>query len=243
MTWSIVARDTSGALGVIVASRFFAVGALCPHAHSGIGALSTQALVNPLYGPRGLAWLAQGIAPAEVVRSLILADAGREHRQVHLIDAEGKIAAHTGAECIDWCGHVIGEGFSVAGNMLSGPQVIERTAEVYDAARERPFGGQRRGGSRKRGGTPMRAARGTRPQDVVRGRSRRALRGRRRELHARRRPHVMHRRRIRLRQERYCAVDHGTHRHATGTRQRRDTLRGCRPHAAFASRDARAWRW
>ena len=95
MTWSIVAREASGALGVIVASRFFAVGALCPHAHSGIGALSTQALVNPLYGPRGLAWLAQGIAPAEVVRSLILADAGREHRQVHLIDAEGKIAEVT----------------------------------------------------------------------------------------------------------------------------------------------------
>src|SRR5437870_9690663 len=139
MTWSIVARDASGALGVIVASRFFAVGALCPHAHGGIGALSTQALVNPLYGPRGLAWLAQGIAPAEVVRSLILADAGREHRQVHLIDAEGKIGAHTGAECIDWCGHVTGEGFSVAGNMLFGSQVIEQTAEVYDAARERPF--------------------------------------------------------------------------------------------------------
>jgi len=139
MTWSIVARDASGALGVIVASRFFAVGALCPHARSGIGALSTQALVNPLYGPRGLEGLAQGIAPAEVVRSLIVADAGREHRQVHLIDAEGNIAAHTGVECIDWCGHVTGEGFSVAGNMLFGPQVIEQTAELYDAARELPF--------------------------------------------------------------------------------------------------------
>ena len=139
MTWSIVARDASGALGVIVASRFFAVGALCPHAHGGIGALSTQALVNPLYGPRGLEGLAQGIAPAEVVRSLIVADAGREHRQVHLIDAEGNIAAHTGVECIDWCGHVAGEGFSVAGNMLTGPQVIEDTAQRYDAARELPF--------------------------------------------------------------------------------------------------------
>jgi len=139
MTWSIVARDASGALGVIVASRFFAVGALCPHAHGGIGALSTQALVNPLYGARGLAGLAQGIAPAEVVRSLIVADAGREHRQVHLIDAEGNIAAHTGVECIDWCGHVAGEGFSVAGNMLTGPQVIEDTAQRYDAARELPF--------------------------------------------------------------------------------------------------------
>ena len=77
--------------------------------------------------------------PVDVVRSLISADAGREHRQVHLIDAEGSIAAHTGVECIDWCGHVTGEGFSVAGNMLAGPQVIEDTAQFYDAARELPF--------------------------------------------------------------------------------------------------------
>ena len=139
MTWSIVARDASGALGVIVASRFFAVGALCPHAHSGVGALSTQALVNPLYGPRGLARLAQGMAPADVVRSLTFPDAGREHRQLHMIDAEGNIAAHTGVECIDWCGHVTGDGFSIAGNMLAGPQVIEETAQFYDAGRELPF--------------------------------------------------------------------------------------------------------
>ena len=139
MTWSIVARDATGALGVIVASRFFAVGALCPHAHSGVGALCTQALVNPLYGPRGLALLAQGNRPADVVHVLTLADAGRDHRQLHMIDAEGNIAAHTGVECIDWCGQVIGEGFSVAGNMLAGPQVIEDTAQFYDAARELPF--------------------------------------------------------------------------------------------------------
>jgi uncharacterized Ntn-hydrolase superfamily protein len=139
MTWSIVARDGSGALGVIVASRFFAVGALCPHAHSGVGALSTQALVNPLYGPRGLALLAQGNAPTDVVRTLTFADAGREHRQLHVIDAEGNVAAHTGVECIEWCGHVTGDGFSVAGNMLAGPQVIEDTAQVYDAGRELPF--------------------------------------------------------------------------------------------------------
>jgi uncharacterized Ntn-hydrolase superfamily protein len=139
MTWSIVARDATGALGVIVASRFFAVGALCPFAHSGVGALCTQALVNPLYGARGLASLAQGNAPADVVRSLTFADAGREHRQLHLIDAEGNIAAHTGIECIDWCGQVTGDGFSVAGNMLAGPQVIEDTAQFYDAGRELPF--------------------------------------------------------------------------------------------------------
>ena len=139
MTWSIVARDTSGALGVIVASRFFAVGALCPHAHSGVGALSTQALVNPLYGARGLALLAKGDAPADVIRSLTFADAGREHRQLHLVDAEGNVAAHTGVECIEWCGHIAGDGFSVAGNMLAGPQVIEDTAQAFDAGRELPF--------------------------------------------------------------------------------------------------------
>lgn len=139
MTWSIVARDSSGALGVIVASRFFAVGALCPHAHSGVGALCTQALVNPLYGPRGLTLLAQGNAPADVVRTLTLADAGRDHRQLHLIDTEGNVAAHTGVECIDWCGQIAGDGFSVAGNMLTGPEVIEQTAQVYDAGRDLPF--------------------------------------------------------------------------------------------------------
>lgn len=139
MTWSIVARDASGALGVIVASRFFAVGALCPYALSGVGALSTQALVNPLYGLRALTRLAQGMAPADVIRSLTYPDAGRDHRQVHLIDAEGNVAVHTGVECIEWCGHVIGEGFCVAGNMLVGPQVIEDTAQFYDAGNELPF--------------------------------------------------------------------------------------------------------
>lgn len=139
MTWSIVARDASGALGVIVASRFFAVGALCPYALSGVGALATQALVNPLYGLRALTRLAQGMAPTDVVRTLIYPDAGREHRQLHLIDAEGNTAVHTGVECVEWCGHVIGEGFSVAGNMLAGPQVIEDTAQFYDAGRELPF--------------------------------------------------------------------------------------------------------
>jgi uncharacterized Ntn-hydrolase superfamily protein len=139
MTWSIVARSQSGAFGVAIASRFFAVGALCPHAHSGIGALATQALVNPLYGSRGLTMLSQGLSAADVVYALVHADGGREHRQLHVIDAEGNIAAHTGIECIEWCGQVAGEGFSVAGNMLAGPQVVEDTAQAYDAGNELPF--------------------------------------------------------------------------------------------------------
>ena len=139
MTWSIVARDRSGAFGVAIASRFFAVGVLCPHARSGVGALSTQALVNPLYGARALELMAQGVAAAEVVQTLIAADAGREHRQLHLIDAAGRIAAHTGSACIEWCGQLAGEGYSVAGNMLAGPQVIRDTAAAYEAGAELSF--------------------------------------------------------------------------------------------------------
>src|SRR5450631_4940358 len=139
MTWSIVARSKSGAFGVAIASRFFSVGALCPHAHSGIGALATQALVNPLYGPRGLTMLSQGLSAADVVFALIDADGGREHRQLHVIDAEGNIAAHTGVQCIEWCGQIAGDGYSVAGNMLVGPQVIEDTAQAYDAGDDLPF--------------------------------------------------------------------------------------------------------
>jgi len=139
MTWSIVARDASGALGVAVSSRAFAVGAHCPHARSGVGALSTQALVNPHYGPRGLSLLERNVASERVVEALISADEGREHRQVHLVDRNGRTAAHTGAACIDWCGHRAGEGFSVAGNMLAGPAVLERSAAEFDRRRDLPF--------------------------------------------------------------------------------------------------------
>jgi len=140
MTWSIIARDPeTNSFGVAISTRFFAVGALCPHARGGVGALSTQALVNPTYGPRGLRLLAEGVAAADVVSILLGSDAGREHRQVHVIDRQGRIAAHTGAECIDWCGHVVHNGFSVAGNMLAGARVIEDTASAYEAARGQPF--------------------------------------------------------------------------------------------------------
>jgi uncharacterized Ntn-hydrolase superfamily protein len=140
MTWSIVARDRTGALGVAVASRFFAVGALCPYVRSNAGALSTQALVNPMYGPRGLDLLSRAIAPAEVIQLLIAGDDGRDHRQVHVIDGQRRIAAHTGKACIDWCGHLAGEDFSIAGNMLLGPQVLDATAAAMNDRRDHePF--------------------------------------------------------------------------------------------------------
>jgi uncharacterized Ntn-hydrolase superfamily protein len=139
MTWSIVARDRDGSFGVAVASKFFAVGALCPFVQSGVGAVSTQALVNPLYGRRGLDLLAQGIAPAEALKSLVGPDAGRDQRQVHLVDVQGRVAAHTGSACVDWAGHVSGEQFSVAGNMLAGPRVIDETAAAYARGHALPF--------------------------------------------------------------------------------------------------------
>lgn len=132
MTWSIVARDASGAFGVAIATRFFAVGALCPHAESGVGALSTQALVNPHYGRQGLELLRAGVPAPEVVKRLVAPDEGREHRQLHVVDAQGRIGQFTGAQCVDWCGAVHGGGFSVAGNMLANERVIRETAKAYE---------------------------------------------------------------------------------------------------------------
>jgi uncharacterized Ntn-hydrolase superfamily protein len=139
LTWSILARDAEGRFGVAIASRFFAVGSLCVHTQAGVGALATQALMNPLYGAPGLALLAAGARAAEVVARLTAADAGQAQRQLHVLPAQGAGAAHTGAACVDWCGHVLHDGFSVAGNMLAGPRVVAATAEAFAASAGQPL--------------------------------------------------------------------------------------------------------
>jgi uncharacterized Ntn-hydrolase superfamily protein len=140
MTWSILARDAAtGAFGVAVTTKFFAVGAGCPHAMSNAGALATQALINPTLGPRGLRLLAEGVRAQAVIDTLLASDQGRETRQLHVLDATGRAAAHTGRNCVDWCGHLIRTGFSVAGNMLAGPKVIEDTAAAYEASAHLPL--------------------------------------------------------------------------------------------------------
>jgi uncharacterized Ntn-hydrolase superfamily protein len=139
MTWSIVARDAGGDLGVAVASRFFAVGALCPFAQSHVGALATQALVNPMLAAPSFAAMADGRDPVEILTTLLALDVGSAQRQIHLIDAQGRGAAHTGAHCVDWCGHSLHDGFSVAGNMLAGPEVIAATAQSYAQHAHLPF--------------------------------------------------------------------------------------------------------
>ena len=140
MTWSIIARDSaSGQIGIAVATKFFAVGALVPHIAAGFGAVATQALVNPYYGIDGVRMLREGKSAQAIIAALLAADDGRESRQLHIMDAKGVIAAHTGKDCVDWCGHVPGDGFSVAGNMLAGPRVLDDTAGTYAASKDLPF--------------------------------------------------------------------------------------------------------
>src|SRR6201985_2863810 len=134
MTWSIIARDSvTSQFGIAVATKFFAVGARVPHIAPGLGGVATQALVNPYYGIDGVRLLADGKSPQETVATLLKTDAGRESRQLHIMDAQGRIAAHTGRDCVDWCGHLPGDGFSIAGNMLAGPRVLEDSAKAYVA--------------------------------------------------------------------------------------------------------------
>ena len=111
MTWSILVRDqATGTLGAAEATRFFAVGALAIHVEGGVAALATQALINPMYATFGMARLRTGEPPAAVTAALMAADAGRDHRQLHMIDAQGRIAQCTGKDCVSWCGGVRGAG-------------------------------------------------------------------------------------------------------------------------------------
>ena len=140
MTWSIIARDgATGQFGIAVATKFFAVGARVPHIAPGLGGVATQALVNPYYGIDGVRLLQDGKSPQEAVAALLATDEGRESRQLHIMDIQGRIAGHTGKECVDWCGHITGQGFSIAGNMLAGPQVLDETAKTYVENATLPF--------------------------------------------------------------------------------------------------------
>jgi uncharacterized Ntn-hydrolase superfamily protein len=140
MTWSIVAREPeTGHLAIAVATRFFAVGGVVPHIRGRVGAVATQAFVSPLYGTDGLAMLADGKSPDEIIPALTGRDEGRDQRQLHLIDAKGRNAAFTGAKCIDWAGHLIDDNVSVAGNMLAGPQVVAQTLATFKKTAGRPL--------------------------------------------------------------------------------------------------------
>lgn len=140
MTFSIIARDEmTGRVGIAVASRFFAVGARNIFVRSGVGAVASQALANPYYGPQGLALLAAGASAKDAVRLLTVNDDGRNRRQVHIMDRDGTLAAHTGAECAGWCGHLLRPTYSLAGNILASADVLDAMADAYDVNFALPF--------------------------------------------------------------------------------------------------------
>ena len=132
MTYSIVARDhQSGAVGVVVASRFFAAGAMVPYVGPDF-AIASQAFVNPIWGTKGREMLAAGKSAQTVLDHMANADEGRAARQAHMIDKQGNIAAFTGDDCNDWAGHHVGDGFSVAGNILTGQEVVDACAKAFE---------------------------------------------------------------------------------------------------------------
>ncbi|MBD0274425.1 MAG: DUF1028 domain-containing protein [Acetobacteraceae bacterium] len=140
MTWSIVAHDPeTGAFAVAVATCAFGVGANCPFVRSGVGAVSTQSITNRYLGPAVLDAMARGLPPAAAIEGALAGDAGRGIRQVHAVDRQGRAAAHTGANCVEWCGDLSGARVSVAGNMLVGPAVVAEPLARFEAEAALPL--------------------------------------------------------------------------------------------------------
>lgn len=132
MTFSIAAADPkTGDFGVAVASKFLAVGNIVPWVEAGVGAVATQALCNASFGPDGLK-LMTGMDANTALDKLIAADAGRDRRQVGLVDARGIAASHTGVNCLGWAGHRTGAGYAAQGNCLAGEAVVTGMARAYE---------------------------------------------------------------------------------------------------------------
>jgi uncharacterized Ntn-hydrolase superfamily protein len=132
-TYSIVGCDLeAGQWGVAVQSKFLAAGSLVPWAEPGVGAIATQALANPRYGPNGLELLREGLSAVEVVERLTTADEGRDHRQLGVVDAQGRGASFTGAECMDWAGGRTGPGYAAQGNILVSAETVDALATSFE---------------------------------------------------------------------------------------------------------------
>jgi uncharacterized Ntn-hydrolase superfamily protein len=135
-TYSIVARDPeTSEMGVAVESHYFAVGSAVTWAEAGVGVVATQALVDPAYGKLGLDLMRAGKSAPDTLTGLVASDSANAVRQVAMVDAEGRAAAHTGAATIAEAGHIIGEGFSVQANMMLRPTVWPAMAETYQSAK------------------------------------------------------------------------------------------------------------
>ena len=131
-TYSIAACDLeNGQWGVATQSKFLAVGSIVPWAEPHVGAVATQAYANPRYGPEGLALLREGVSAVEVVERLTSADEDRNHRQVGVVDREGRGATYTGSECLEWAGGRTGAGYAAQGNILVSAAIVDALAETF----------------------------------------------------------------------------------------------------------------
>ena len=134
MTFSIVGYDpANGDLGIAVASKFIAVGAVVPFARAGVGAVATQAWANTDFGPGGLERMAGGASATDALAALIDGDDGRADRQAGMVDARGVSATFTGEACIDWAGGRTGDHVAVQGNILAGPEVVDEAFHAFEA--------------------------------------------------------------------------------------------------------------
>jgi len=134
-TYSIVARDPkTGELGVAVQSHWFAIGPLVPWAEAGVGAVATQSFVDPSYGPLGLALMKAGRSGPDALKGLLAADENREVRQVAMIDAQGRVAAHTGSKCIPMAGHHVGQDHSAQANLMLDEKVWPAMSKAFESA-------------------------------------------------------------------------------------------------------------
>ncbi len=133
-TYSIVARDeVTGQMGVAVQSHWFSVGSIVTWAGAGVGAIATQSFVDPAYGPRGLDLMKSGLSAEQALDALLLVDEGRDVRQVAFVDTSGRVAAHTGAKCIEAADHHVGDGYSVQANMMLNDKIVPAMAKAYES--------------------------------------------------------------------------------------------------------------
>jgi uncharacterized Ntn-hydrolase superfamily protein len=140
MTFSIAARDPqTGWLGVATSSKALAAGAMVPYVKLGVGAIASQSFANPYLGIDGLALLGDGLPAERVIERLIEGDAGRDLRQLGIVDKDGRPAAYTGQRCIPWAGHVTGGGYVCLGNILVGDGVVKAMAEAYERSAGEPL--------------------------------------------------------------------------------------------------------
>jgi uncharacterized Ntn-hydrolase superfamily protein len=139
-TYSIAACDLdAGQWGVATQSKFLAVGSVVPWAEPQVGAIATQAYANPRYGPDGLALLRDGLSAEEVVGRLTSADEGRDHRQLGIVDREGRSASFTGKECMDWAGGQTGPCYAAQGNILVSAETVEAIASTFERTAGTPL--------------------------------------------------------------------------------------------------------